>query len=121
MAIRLACHIIGQSRNAAWVEWSATPGKAGDCEIEAAPKEMDRADLADIPGAKSTKNAIDRDDRPEKARYGVGVIGPRLPIITKRNGIGNFIWATVELRRAAELANQVQKASMKIGNRHRAE
>src|SRR4051794_12480318 len=82
---------------------------------------MDRADFPDKSGAKSIKHAIDRDDRVEEACYGVGVIGPRSPIITKRNGIGNFIWATVELRCTAELANQVQKASMKFGNGHLAE
>jgi hypothetical protein len=120
MAIRLPCHIIGQSRNAAWVEWSATPGKAGYCEIEAAPKEMNWTDLPNIGGAKSTKHALDRDDRPEEARYGVRVIGPRLPIVSKWNGIGNFIWATVELCRAAEFPDQVQEAFMNLGNGHRA-
>jgi hypothetical protein len=100
------------------VEWSATPGKAGYCEIEAAPKEIDRTDLADITGPKSTKNAIDRDDRPEEARYGVGVIRPRSPIVSKWNGIGNFVRAIVELRRAAKLTDQVQEARMKLGNGH---
>jgi hypothetical protein len=52
---------------------------------------------------------VDRDDRLEKTRYRVGVVGPRLPIISKRNWIGNFIRATVELRRAAKFPDQVQE------------
>src|SRR5271168_1679673 len=63
MTIRLACHVVGQSRNATWVEWSGTPGKAGHCEIEAAPKEMNGADLPDIGGAKPIEHSVDRDDR----------------------------------------------------------
>jgi hypothetical protein len=63
---------------------------------------------------------VDRDDRLEKTRYRVGVVGPRLPIISKRNWIGNFIRATVELRRAAKLPDQVQEARVKLGNGHRA-
>jgi hypothetical protein len=82
---------------------------------------MDWTDLPNIPGAKLIEHAIDCDNRLEETRYGIGVVGPRSPIISKQNGIGNFIRATVELRRAAELANQVQKASMKFGNGHRAE
>ena len=120
MTICLAGHVVGQSRNAAWVEWSGTPGEAGHCEIEAAPREMDWADLPDIGGAKPIEHAVDRDHRLEKTSYSVGVLGPRLPIVSKRNGIGNFIWATVELRTAAELSDQVQEVRVKLRNGHRA-
>jgi hypothetical protein len=100
---------------------SETPGEARHCEIKAAPKEMYETDLPEIPRAESIKHAINRDDRLEKPRYGVGIIGPRSPIISKRNGIGNFIRATVELRRAAELRDQVQEARIELSNGHRAE
>ena len=95
MTICLACHLVGQSRNATWMEWSATPGETSHREIEGTPKEMDGADLANIGGAKSVKHAIDRDDRMEEAPYRVGVVGPRSPVISKRYRIRNFIRATV--------------------------
>jgi len=79
------------------MEWSGTPGETSHREIEATPKEMDGADLANIGGAKSVKHAIDRDDRMEEAPYRVGVVGPRSPVISKRYRIRNFIRATVEL------------------------
>jgi hypothetical protein len=66
------------------------------------------------------KHPIDCDDRLEEARYGVGLVRPRSPIISKQNGVGNFIRATVELRPAAELPDQIQEARMKLGNGHRA-
>src|SRR5215469_10620654 len=94
------------------MERSGTSRKARYCEIKAAPKEMDRADLADIPGAKSTKKAIDRNDSSKKPCHSIGVIGSRPPIISKRNGVGNFVRATIKLRRAAELPDQVQEARM---------
>jgi len=53
------------------MEWSGTPGEAGHCKIKTAPKEMDRADFPDIPGAKSIKHAIDRYDCLEESRYGL--------------------------------------------------
>jgi hypothetical protein len=75
-------------------------------------------DWTDLPRAKSIEHAIDRDDRLDKARYGMGVVGPCSPIISEPNGIGNFIQATVELRRAAELPDQFQEARVKLGNGH---
>src|SRR5262245_23823050 len=41
--------------------------------------------------------------------------------MSKRNGIGNFVRATIEPWVAAELPDQVQKALMKLGNGQRAE
>jgi hypothetical protein len=79
---------------------------------------MDWADLPDIGGAKSIQHVIDRDDRMEKTRYRVGIVGPRLPIISKRNWIRNFVRATVELRLAAQLPDQAQEARVKLGNGH---
>jgi hypothetical protein len=100
------------------MEWGRTPGEAGHCEIEAAPEEMDGAHLANIGGAKSVKHAIDRDDRMEETPYRVGIIGPRSPIISKRNRIWNFIRTTVELWRAAKFPDEVQEARVKLRNGH---
>jgi hypothetical protein len=121
VAICFAGHLVGQCRYAARMERSGTPGEAGHCEIKAAPKEMNRADLPDIAGAKSMEYAVDGDERLEKARYGFGVVGPRSTIISKRNGIRNFIRAAIELRCAAELPDEVQEARMKLSKGHRAE
>src|ERR1700757_37852 len=121
MTICLACHLVGQCPYAAWMERSRTPGEAGHCEIKAAPKEMNRADLPDIAGAKSIEDAVDGDERLEKARCGFGVVSHRSPIISKRNEIRNFIRTTIELRCAAELPDEVQEARMKLSNGHLAE
>ena len=54
---------------------SATAGKTGDGEIEAAPKEMHGARLADKAGAEEFEDAIGADERPPEVMGRLRIVG----------------------------------------------
>src|SRR3546814_8066471 len=51
--------VVGQPRNATRVQRRRPAGEARHREIEAAPEEVDGADLAEIPGAEALQHPID--------------------------------------------------------------
>ena len=96
-----------------------SPGKAGHGHIEAAPEQMDGADLAKEGGAKAVQNMIDTNAGPEEAGHGCRIVGPLGQVLDKRDRIGNFVRNTVELGRGANLAQEVDETLVKGGDRHR--
>ena len=121
MAIGLARHRVGQGRNAAGMERSGASREARHRKVEAAPEQMDRAHLAEIGRAEALQHPIDRDRRVEKARHGLGSIGPLCLVVVNGTGSGTSLGPPVEFGRAAERADEIEKACVKVGNRHRAE
>ena len=97
------------------------PGKAGHRKIEAAPKKMDGTDFSDEPRPKPMEDKADRNQSFEEARHGRGIIGSSLPVVPKRDRIGNFVRSTVELRRAAKPFDQFAEPGVKFGDGHRPE
>ena len=59
--------------------WSGAgaAGEAGDGEIEAAPEEMDRADLAEEAGAEQAEDAVGGEQGAEQPPGAVRIVGAR--------------------------------------------
>ena len=76
MAVGLARDLVRQPGNAARMQRRRSPGEARHRDVEAAPEEMDGADLAEIAGAKPLQHPVDRDARLKEAVDRVRVIGP---------------------------------------------
>ena len=70
------------------MERSGSPRETGHGEVEAAPKEMNGARLAQEAGSKKLEYAIDLDKHTPKAMGGGGVVGGVGPILRKWVGSG---------------------------------
>ena len=121
MAVSLTRDRVGQCRNAAGMPRSASAGKPRHGEIEAAPEEMHRAHFAKISGTKALEDLVNGHEGLKKVRDRSGRIGPLGAILHKRDRIGNFVGPPVKVRGTAERTDQIAKALVKLGDRHRGE
>jgi hypothetical protein len=74
----------------------APPGEPGHREVEAAPEEMDRADLAQEGAAEELQDTIGLDEREPESMRGVGVIARVNGVIGKGDGIRYFVRRLVD-------------------------
>ena len=121
MAVGFARDFVGQGRDAARVQRRLPAGKARHRKVETPPEKMHRADLAEIAGAERLQHAGHRDACPEEARHGIGIVGSLGAVLGERNCVRDFVRPAVQFRRPAERANEVQRACMEGGDRHRLE
>src|ERR1051326_534184 len=92
----------------------APSGQARHREVEAAPEEVDRADLAEEVAAEFRKDVAGRDEDAPKARDGGGVVRGVLRVFLERDGCGDFGWRRVDRDVDAQLAQCGHPARVEV-------
>src|SRR6516162_9445657 len=112
---------VGQAGHTPGMARCRPPGEAGHREVEAAPKEMDRARLAQKAGAKALEDAIDLHQRAPEAMGSGAVVGSVGVVLRKADGVRHLVRHLVDDHRDADAVEQIDQAVMKVGNRLRLE
>src|SRR4051812_41725715 len=111
MGVGLLCHRVGSRARR-----GAPARKARDGEIEAAPKEMHGAALADKPGAKLFEDAVDSYQNSPKAMHVLRVIRAVDTVLVETDGIGDFDWHGPDLHLDAERMEQVHELRVELSH-----
>jgi hypothetical protein len=119
--IGLTRHGVGQPRHASLMLWRASSRKPRDGKIEAAPKELHRADLAEIPRAEIFEHTVDLDQRPPEAAYRFGIIGCVRPVPLEWYRRGHLVWHAADCGAQTKLICHRKEARIEVGDRHRFE
>ena len=83
---------------------SPAPGKAGDCEVEAAPKEMYRAHLAEKAASQQLQDTIDLHEGAPVAVGSVRIVRAVHVVIRKVQRVRQLGWQIVNQDRNTDLA-----------------
>ena len=119
MRIGLACNGIREAGDAAGVQGRGAAREAGDSQVETAPEQMHRTDLAEKARAEELEHAVDFNQRTPEADQGVGIVGFVHGVACERYRIAHLAWTAAELGANAEILRQRDEAPVEFSNRHR--
>src|SRR5262249_48798642 len=117
--IGLAGDDVREVRDAARVEWRAPAGETGHRKIEASPKEMHRARLADKAGAKQLEHTIALEQHAPKPLRVVRIVGRVRAVFAEADRFRYFIWHLVDRTPPAALPQSAHDAGEKAATRLR--
>ncbi|MEZ5475187.1 MAG: hypothetical protein R3E72_09330 [Steroidobacteraceae bacterium] len=100
------------------MDWRRAARKARHSQIERAPEQMDRTDLAEKAGAKRGQHPIRLHQRLPEAVHGVGIVARIRCVALERRRDLDLDWARENIDLDGELAQAVYKLSVKRGHRH---
>src|SRR6516165_405448 len=98
------------------MERGAPSGETGHREVEAAPKEMNGARLAQEAGSKKLEYAIDLDKHTPKAMGGGGVVRGVGQILRKWDRVGYLIRHLVDRDPDLDAVQEIDDATIEFGN-----
>src|SRR5580704_4411623 len=90
--------------------------KPGHREIEAAPKEMHRAGLADKAAAEKLEDAIGLHEGAPEAMRCPGIVTGMAAIRRKTYRVCHLVWHFIDGDRDPNPAQQVERAAIKLGD-----
>src|SRR6516225_10212681 len=116
MRIGFAGDRVRQPGDAAGVERSRPSRETGHSEVEAAPKEMNRARLAQKASAKKLKDAIGLDQRAPKVMGGDGVIRRVGAVLRKADRVGYLVRHLMDGDGDPDTIQEFDHALIEVGN-----
>src|SRR5215472_18134096 len=98
------------------MERGRPPRETGHGEVEAAPKEMNRARFAQEAGSKKLEYAIGLDERAPKAVGGGGVVGGVGAVLRKWDRIGHLVRHFMDGDRDPNAVQELDDSMIEVGN-----
>src|SRR5215831_2744801 len=98
------------------MERGRPPRETGHGEVEAAPKEMNRACLAQEAGSKKLEYAIGLDERAPKAVGGGGVVGGVGAVLRKWDRMGHLVRHLMDGDRDSDTVQNVDDPMVEVGD-----
>jgi hypothetical protein len=96
-------------------------GKARDRMVEAAPEEVDRADLAEKARAEPLEHPVDLEEDAPEAKGGIRIVGGMHPVLTEWDRVRQLVRAAVDSHADVKLGERRHQRVVEVGNRLRRE